>query len=148
MEAAFRGADAIFGVTDFWQFPKDPKTHQLAAAQNITWNEACYLQELQQGKNIIDAAAAVAASIDGKFDRLVLSSLADVKKVSAGKYTWAYHFDSKAHYVQYLKDKAETDPAYKALLEKTSYLQIGYYMDYWKITPVLTPRKVCKNNDT
>lgn len=142
---AFTGVDAIFGVTDFWQFLKDPKTHELAKEKGITWNEVCYLRELQHGKNVIDAAAVVLSHPGSKLERLVLSSLADVRKASKGKYTWAYHFDSKAHYVKYLEDKAATDPAYQALFEKTSYVQMGYYLDNWQIpnNPILSPRKVC-----
>ncbi|KAJ9606464.1 hypothetical protein H2200_009425 [Cladophialophora chaetospira] len=140
---AFTGADAIFGVTDFWQFPKDPKTHEMAKQKGITWNEASYLLELQHGKNIIDAAATVLSTPESKLERLVLSSLADVRKASQDKYTWAYHFDSKAHFVKYLKDKADTVPDYRALFKKTSYLQMGYYLDNWRIpnNPILTPRK-------
>jgi len=113
----------------------------LAESKGITWNEASYLQELQQGINIIDAATKVTEH--GGLDRLVLSSLCDVEKASSGKYTWAYHFDSKAHYVQYLKDKAQQDPNYHALYDKTSYLHMGNYLDNWKKNPIFAPRKVC-----
>ena len=44
----------------------------VATDTQATWNEACFLREFQQGKNIIDAAAQMAPRID----RLVLSSLA------------------------------------------------------------------------
>ena len=143
LEAAFTGATAIFAVTDFWQFPQDPAVHQAAAAKGITWNEECYRRELQHGTNIIDAAAKIVGQ-SSSFQRLVISSLNDVKRASKGKYTWAYHFDAKAHYVQYLARKAEEAPesAYKPLFEKTSYVQIGYYLDNWSKNPVLHPAKV------
>jgi len=140
LKSAFEGVNAIFGVTDFWQFVQLPSTQEIAKAKGITWNEACYLQELQQGKNIIDAAASIMKQ--EKLERVVLSSLSDARKASKGKYTWVYHFDSKAHFVQYLEQKSEGFSEYKALFEKTSYVQIGYYLDNWKSDPILTPEKV------
>ena len=142
LEAAFAGAHAIFSVTDFWQFAQDPETHSLASAQGITWNEVCYHREVQQGKNVVDAAAK-AASFEG-FERLVMSSLCDAKKSSGGKYTWVYHFDGKAHVVQYINETAQSDPRYQALLKRTSYVQIGNYLDNWKKKPIFAPQKVRK----
>jgi hypothetical protein len=140
LKAAFTDASAILGVTDFWQFVRAESTQVLAKNKSITWNEACYLQELQQGKNLIDAAAAVAQ--DGKLERFVLSSLSDARKASQGKYTWVYHFDSKAHFVQYLSDRAKEDSVYRALAEKTSYVHVGNYLDNWKKNPIFAPKKV------
>ncbi|KAK5046220.1 hypothetical protein LTR84_008363 [Exophiala bonariae] len=155
LKAAFEGADAIFGVTDFWQFVPQYRgnTQEVwdqAKAQyshgvpldtsnaKATWNEVCYLREFQQGKNIIDAAAHAVPGLE----TLVLSSLSDAQKASNGKYTWVYHFDSKAHYVKYLKSKAESgESSYQLLLKKTSYLQMGYYLDNWKMNPFFTPKK-------
>lgn len=127
-------------MTDFWQFVQKESTQKLAQAKGITWNEACYLQEVQQGKNIIDAAAHVAQS--GTLERMVLSTLSDAKRASGGKYTWVYHFDSKAHFVNYLKDRALHEATYQALYEKTSYVQIGNYLDNWNKNPILAPKKV------
>jgi hypothetical protein len=110
LKSAFEGVNARFGVTDFWQFVEQPSTQEIATAKGITWNEACYLQEVQQGKNIIDAAAEVAEK--GILERLVLSSLSDDRKASKGKYTWVYHFDSKAAFVQYLEAQAQESPRY------------------------------------
>ena len=140
LKVAFEGASAIFGVTDFWQFVKKPATQQLAQSKSITWNEACYLQEVQQGKNIIDAAAQQQQQIE----RMVLSSLSDARKATGGKYTWVYHFDSKARFVQYLEEKAQDDLQYRSLFEKTSYVQIGNYLDNWKKNPIFTPKKVTR----
>lgn len=137
---AFSGVNAIFAVTDFWQFPQDPKTHELVAAKGITWNEACYELEYQQGVNLLDAAARRAN--DSDFDRLIVSSLSGARQSSQGKYNWVYHFDSKAQYVQYLKIKAQTSPDHRDLLDKTSYVQIGNYLDNWKMNPILKPYKV------
>lgn len=143
LQKAFTGTNAIFGVTDFWQFPEKPSTHEMAKAEGITWNEACYRQELQQGKNIIDAAAQVVG--EGKLERFVFSSLSDAKKTSKGKYSWVYHFDSKAHVLDYLKEKAKGESTYKALSEKTSDVQIGFYLDNWSKNPILAPKKVSQS---
>ncbi|KAI1622425.1 putative hscarg dehydrogenase [Exophiala viscosa] len=139
VESAFSGASAIFGVTDFWQFVQSPKTHELAKSENITWNEACFRLELQQGINIIDAAVKVAK--DCVLERLVLSTLSDAKRASKGKYTWVYHYDGKAQFVQYLEMKAQSEPEYRQLLETTSYVQMGFYLDNWKMTPLFAPQK-------
>ncbi|KEF60563.1 uncharacterized protein A1O9_02124 [Exophiala aquamarina CBS 119918] len=65
-----------------------------------TWNEACFLREFQQGKNIIDAAAQIAP----RLEILALSSLSNA--MSNSKHTWVWGFDSKAQSVKYLTSKA------------------------------------------
>ena len=140
LEAAFKSANVIFGVTDFWQFVKSPSTQELVKSQGITWNVACYLQEVQQGKNIIDAASRVVGQ--GQLERMVYSSLSDAKKASKGKYSWVYHFDGKAHVVQYLESKARDDDQYRLLFNKTSYVQMGNYLDNWNKNPIFNPKKV------
>jgi hypothetical protein len=95
---------------------------------------------VQHGKNLIDAASQVVEQ--GVLERMVLSSLSDVTKSSKGKYTWAYHFDSKAHFVDYLEEKSQNSSQYRLLFEKTSYVEIGSYMDNWKKNPIFTPKKV------
>ena len=140
LKQVFDGACIIFGVTDFWQFVGASSTRALVESRNITWNEACYLQEVQQGTNIIDAASE--QENPQHLSKLILSTLADQRLASNGKYTWVYHFDGKARHVQYLKDKAQEDPAHLALLNKTSYLHMGFYLDNWKMNPMFAPRKV------
>ncbi|KAG2171621.1 hypothetical protein INT43_008347 [Umbelopsis isabellina] len=120
--AAFRGANVVFGVTDFWAPFFDPKVHEsLAPGQLI--NQYCYDVELQQGKIIADAVATIA---DTTLEHYIWSSLSDVKKWSKGKYTWVYHFDSKAHVYDYIKEKLPK------LAKKTSSVQMGLYADNWK----------------
>lgn len=118
--AAFKGANAIFSTTDFWGPFYNPATQKLLK-EGQTINEYCYDLELQQGKNIADAAATV----DG-LDRYVVSALCDASKWSKGKYTWNYHFDSKARIVDYIREK------YPQLAAKMSVVQLGSYMDNWK----------------
>lgn len=76
VEAGLKGAYGVFGVTDFW------------ASRS---SEA----EIQQGKNIIDAAKKVGV------EHLVLSTLEDTVKISEGKRN-VEHFVSKAHLEEYL----------------------------------------------
>ncbi|KAM0801609.1 hypothetical protein BDR22DRAFT_880370 [Usnea florida] len=115
--AAFQGAHAIFSVTDFWAEFYTPATQaKLKPGQSI--NEYCYGRELQQGKNIADAAATV-----GGLDRFIMSAVCNVKRLSKGKYNWVYHFDSKAEAVEYVQEK------YPELAAKMSVVHIGVYMN-------------------
>jgi hypothetical protein len=114
--AAFKGADAIFSTTDFWGPFFNPATQsKLKPGQTI--NEYVYEYEVQQGKNIADAAATVEG-----LDSLIVSALCDATKCSKGKYTWVYHFDSKAHIVDYINEK------YPDMAKKMSIVQVGSYM--------------------
>jgi hypothetical protein len=129
LKLAFQGASVIFAVTDFWAPFFNPAAHSnLKLGQTI--NEYCYDVELQHGKNIADAAATVAS-----LDLFVFSSLSAAKKLSRGKYTWNYHFDSKAAVVDYVH---ATHPG---LAAKMSTVQIGNYADNWKKIGVTAPRK-------
>jgi hypothetical protein len=124
--AAFKGANATFSTTDFWGPFYNPATQRhLKNGQTI--NEYCYELELQQGKNIADAAATVES-----LDRYVISALCDASKCSKGKYTGNYHFDSKARIVDYIREK------YPPLAAKMSVVQLGSYMDNWKSGPMFS----------
>ena len=80
--------------------------------------------------NIADAAT----SVEG-LDRYVISALCDASKWSGGKYTWNYHFDSKARIVDYIREK------YPEHAAKMSVVQVGSYMDNWKSGMIFS--KVC-----
>ena len=134
LEAAFEGADAIFSVTDFWQFVKpDSPAFPLAQKQNRQPNEVAYEMEVQQGKNIMDAAAKAHAK--KPLHRLVISTLADSKKWSNGEIKHNLHFDGKAHYCQYLKE------TYPSLAKVSSYVQVGYYLSNGISFPFWSPHK-------
>jgi len=55
----------------------------------------------------------------------MVSSLCDATKLSGGKYTEVYHFDSKAHTVDYIRD------TYPELAAKLSIVQLGSYLSNW-----------------
>jgi len=128
--AAFKGANAIYSVTDFWgPFSNPANKSKLKPGQTI--NEYCYDYELQQGKNIADAAATTVDTLD----HIIVSALSNTKKWSKGKYTWVYHFDGKAATVDYIKEK------HPALAEKMSVLQVGLYASNWKGGGLGAPHK-------
>lgn len=112
----------IFGTTDFWQHFHDPKAQEEAKSRGITVNEIAFEREVQQGKNIVDAAAATVDSLDA----FVLCTLTDSSVISKGKYTFNLHFDSKWKAVEYLKEK------YPELWKKTRLLQLGFFASNWK----------------
>ena len=129
--AAFQGAHAIFAVTDFWGAFNDPANHEKAAAAGQTINIFAYDHEIQQGKNVVDAAAKVEG-----LERFVYSALSDSTKWSKGKYTWVYHFESKAKVVEYVREKLP------ALDAKMSTLHLGFYTTNWKQVALMAPKKV------
>ncbi|KIX05561.1 uncharacterized protein Z518_06433 [Rhinocladiella mackenziei CBS 650.93] len=126
---AFKGAYAIFSVTDFWAAYKDP-ANQTKRAPGQAMNVWSYEHELEQGKNVFDAAAKT----DG-LQRMIFSSLSYAKKWSGGKYSHVYHLDSKAEAVEYGRLK------YPELWKKTSIIQIGYYLSNIWTFSFLKPTK-------
>lgn len=99
LKSAFKGASYIFAYTDFSGIVRGPevmgkfKAGELAAPIGAE----SYKIELQQGKNIADAAATVPG-----LKRLVYSALPGVKQLSGGKYLQVFHFDAKAEAFEYM----------------------------------------------
>ncbi|KAF2497628.1 NAD(P)-binding protein [Lophium mytilinum] len=146
LKKAFAGANVAFGVTDFWQSVKVPANHAKAAQEGRTINEVAYDIEVQQGKNIVDAAAATVKTLD----RFVLSTLSSTKEWSKGTITFNLHFDAKWEAVKYLR------ATYPELEKKTSFLQVGYFATNWRGGGMMAPRKqpdgtyilrICMNGD-
>ena len=79
--------------------------------------------EVQQGKNVADAAATIPT-----LKRLVWSSLTDVRGRSHGKYVQAYHLDSKYTVWSYMR-------SLPSLKEKASAVLMGGFMDNLANTP-------------
>jgi len=69
--------------------------------------------------------ANAAASVKG-IDRFIISALCNAKEKSNGKYTWVYHFDSKAKIVEYIQRQ------HPNLAEKMSVVQVASHMANWK----------------
>ncbi|OIW24042.1 NmrA-domain-containing protein [Coniochaeta ligniaria NRRL 30616] len=76
---AMTGATAVYAVTNYWE----KMDMQL---------------EIQQGKNLVDAAK------DAGVQQFIWSSLYNVNKLSNGKLPHVYHFDSKAEVESYARE--------------------------------------------
>ena len=61
------------------------------------WETAIAEDEIRQGKAMADASVAAGAEL------LIWASLPDVTKLTGGKLTNMYHFDSKAKVEEYIK---------------------------------------------
>ena len=109
----------IFGVTDFWGVAWDPKYQALSASTGRPVTEIAYDMEVQQAKNIIDAASSTVNTLE----RFVFSTLSATNKWSRGKYVHNLHFDAKWKGVEYLRAQ------FPALEKKTSFLQVGLYIN-------------------
>lgn len=134
LKQAFVGADIIFGVTDFWTIFKDPESLK-KKKPGQTLVEYCYDVELQQGKNIADAAATVS-----NLSRYIFSSMAHAKNSSNCKFSELYHMDSKADAAIY----AQSIPA---LAGKFSQIQAPIYFQLpWEWGLPTTPQKVRRND--
>lgn len=129
LATAFAEATAIYAVTDFWGPFLDP-ANKAKVKEGQTINQWAYEHELQQAKNIIDAAAQIPT-----LTHFIWSGLSSAKKWSKGKCTWVYHFDSKADATAYIKD---THPA---LWAKTSVFMMGQYLSNHLLLPFLRPQK-------
>ncbi|KAK5071422.1 hypothetical protein LTR70_010572 [Exophiala xenobiotica] len=127
---AFAGAHAIFGVTDFWTLYGDDKIQAQAQAKGQPANELCFDLEVQQGKNIFDAASQIPT-----LERLVFSGLSNASELSGGKYKYVLHYDSKAVAMDYAKEELPE------LWAKTSVVQLGYYLENFLAHPWMIPRK-------
>ncbi|KAJ1724076.1 hypothetical protein LPJ53_001650 [Coemansia erecta] len=90
LRQAFRGADVVFGVTQFFQ------NDILEKVENGDTDA-----EFTQGKAMIDAAIAEGVQ------SMVLSSLPSMNKVSGGKYSKVLHFEGKHKVEEYLLSKAD-----------------------------------------
>jgi hypothetical protein len=131
LKVAFAGSTVVFGVTDFWGIVGDPHIQRRAQESGRPVNALAYELEVQQGRNVVDAAFGTLDTLD----RFVLSTLSPTKKWSKGKYTHNFHFDAKWEAVEYLK------VTYPPLEKKTSYLQVALYLSNWKSSHLGRPTK-------
>ncbi|KAI1501208.1 NmrA-like family protein [Biscogniauxia marginata] len=90
---AMAGSDTVFAVTNYWE----------KADQEL---------EEQQGRNLADAAKEAGVK------HYIWSSLFNITKLSNGKLSRVYHFDSKAHVEEYVR----------SLGIPTSFFYPGLYM--------------------
>lgn len=98
-------------------------TLKAAEEQGLAVNAIAMEREIQQGKNIVDAAAATVSTLE----RLILSTLSHARKWSGGKITHNLHFDGKAQFTDYART------TYPELWAKTSQLQMGMFASNLKM---------------
>lgn len=128
LKSSFAGANIIFSVTDYWEPFFRPDCRQKAAEKGISCCRYAYDVEFQQGKNIADAAAQMADTLDA--NGLIASTLSHAGKCSGGKFLELYHFDAKADvFPDYVREK------YPELERKMSCVQTGYFTSSHKLVP-------------
>jgi hypothetical protein len=128
LQNAFKGANLVFSVTDFWKPFFDPANQARAKKQGKPIGQHAYELELEQGQNIADAVAREVHGLDDV--GFIASTLCNARQSSNGKYSELWHFDSKADvFPVYVQER------YPALARKTSYLHTGYFFTSWRYTP-------------
>lgn len=128
LKAAFAGANLIFSVTNYWEPFFRADCRQKAAEIGISCRKYAYDVELQQGKNITDAAADTVESLDE--NGLIVSTLSHAGRCSGGRFRELYHFDAKADvFPDYVRS------SHPELARKMSCLQTGYFMSSYKLVP-------------
>lgn len=128
LEAAFAGANVLFGVTNYWEPFFRPDCRAKAQELGITCRRYAYDVEYRQGKNIADAAATVADSLDD--NGFLVSTLSHAAKCSNGKIKDLYHFDAKADvFPDYVA------ATYPNLTAKMSCIQTGFFTTSHRILP-------------
>lgn len=133
--AAFKGANVIFSVTNYWEPFFRPDCRAKAEELGISCRRYAYDVEYRQGKNIADAAAATAESLDK--NGFIASTLSHADKCSNGAFKELYHFDAKADiFPAYIQDK------YPELAAKTSCIQTGFFYTSFNILPNSYLKKV------
>jgi hypothetical protein len=134
LPAAFAGAAALFVTTDFWGPFYNPQTLSLLK-EHQTLGEYCSDIELQQGKNVFDAASQIPT-----LERIVVSSLVDAETLSGGRFKGVYHWGGKAMALKYLRE------SHPELAGKLSTVVMGNYMGNWlrdlKLRKVCIPRSL------
>jgi len=128
LEAAFAGANVIFSVTNYWEPFFRPDCRAKAAELGVTCRKYAYDVEYRQGKNIADAAATVAGSLDA--NGFLASTLSNSRKCTGGKIDDLYHFDAKADvFPDYV------DAAHPELAAKMSCIHTGFFTTSHRILP-------------
>lgn len=132
LKEAFKGANIIFGVTNYWEpfFPHriEASREQVKALGLRGVREYAGRVELEQGRNIADAASATVDSLDA--NGFIASTLSHAEQRSGGRFKELYHFDAKAEvFPHYVREK------HPGLAAKMSCVQTGYFMTSHQILP-------------
>ncbi|KAK4098908.1 NAD(P)-binding protein [Parathielavia hyrcaniae] len=128
LKAAFAGANIIFSVTNYWEPFFRPDCRAKAQELGVSCRKYAYDVEYQQGKNIADAAATVADSLND--NGFLVSTLSHAAKCSNGKFNDLYHYDAKADvFPDYVAS------AHPALAAKMSCIHTGFFTTSHRILP-------------
>ncbi|KAI7312924.1 hypothetical protein KC315_g11839 [Hortaea werneckii] len=134
LQLAFKGANYIFAYTDTASIIRDSASTggSTSAAQHVDSSRpanppAFYSIEVQQGKNVADVAAEVP-----ELERLVWSSLANVKKCSGGKYNQVFHFDAKAAVAEYMFEKDELESKVSCVLMGSFLTNVAKGLEFFR----------------
>ncbi|KAG0645816.1 hypothetical protein D0Z07_7777 [Hyphodiscus hymeniophilus] len=133
LSKSFEGAHAIFVNTDFWGTYR-PLIAAIATGKTIPKegepepSQIAFETEVLHGRNAAQAAAGVST-----LERFVYSALPPMTKLSGGKYTHSYHWDSKGTIVDYIeKDLPD-------LAKISSFIYLGGYNTNALFSPKLDP---------
>ncbi|TQN71304.1 NmrA-like family domain-containing protein 1 [Colletotrichum shisoi] len=128
LEAAFRGANVIFSVTNYWEPFFRPDCRAEAQRRGVSCRRFAYDVEYRQGRNIADAAAATVDSLDD--NGFLASTLSHAGRCSGGRFRELYHFDAKADvFPDYVNEK------YPALAAKMLCIHTGFFYTSYNILP-------------
>ncbi|KZL81467.1 NmrA-like family protein [Colletotrichum incanum] len=128
LEEAFRGANVIFSVTNYWEPFFRPDCRAKAREQGISYRRFAYDVEYRQGRNIADAAATATESLDE--NGFLVSTLSHARKCSGGRFKELYHFDAKADvFPDYVNEN------HPALAAKMSCIHTGFFYTSYNILP-------------
>lgn len=132
LKTALKGANVIFSVTNYWE-PFDPGnlgSSRREAERLGLGSVRRYAGHLEEtaGRNIADAAAETAETLDG--NGFIVSTLSHARDCSGGRITELYHFDAKADiFPRYVEER------YPDLARKMSGVQTGCFMTSYRILP-------------
>ncbi|KAF9870972.1 NmrA-like family protein [Colletotrichum karsti] len=116
LRAAFKDANAIFAVTDFWSAIQSPTVVQQAQEKGVHPAVVAQATEEEWGHNIAVAAADIPT-----LERFVFSTLPGVSELSQGKLRHVYHYDGKANIAKHIQQ------SFPQLWSKTSQIIVGHY---------------------
>ncbi|KAK2021939.1 NAD(P)-binding protein [Colletotrichum zoysiae] len=137
LKAAFRGAHAIFAVTDwaacFARVSEDKALQREAKVAGRSLEEYAGDLEMLQGINV--ATAAADPSVLPTLGKFVFSTLPAVQRISGGKYKRSWEFDSKAGAESYMRERL---PELRARL---STVTMGIFQETWRDIPAFRPRR-------
>ncbi|KAH6974487.1 hypothetical protein BKA56DRAFT_490823 [Ilyonectria sp. MPI-CAGE-AT-0026] len=137
LKAAFKGAHAIFAVTDwaasFARVSEDKGLQEKAKAAGRSIEE--YAGDVEKSLGVNIATAASDPTVLSTLEKFVFSTLAAVQKISGGKYKHAYEFDSKAGVESYIRDELPE------LRTRLSTVTMGIFQETWRDISAFRPHK-------